>query len=119
MEEGSIVKVPFITADGQIKKRPAVILKVFPAYNDFLCAAISGKLHNEVKGLDVLIEKEHPDFQLSGLPWPSLIRLSYIGTASKESIEGVIGNISQKVHKQLIERLCDFLKSTKVPDYPL
>jgi len=41
MKEGRIVLTPILQADGKMKNRPALILRVMPAYGDFLVCGIS------------------------------------------------------------------------------
>ena len=60
MEEGSVVRVSLIESDNKTRSRPALLLKKVPPHNDWLLCVISGKLHNEVKGLDVIIDKQTP-----------------------------------------------------------
>jgi hypothetical protein len=43
MEEGRVVRVAFQQADGEVKLRPAVVLKNLPAGPDLVVCAVSGK----------------------------------------------------------------------------
>jgi mRNA interferase MazF len=71
VEEGAIVRVSLPESDGKVRSRPALILKKIPPHNDYLLCAVSGKLHKYVEGLDILIDKNHPDFAASNLKYPS------------------------------------------------
>jgi mRNA interferase MazF len=50
MKEGDVVLTPIPQADGSIKNRPAIILREFPPYKDFLVRGVSSQLHQQVKG---------------------------------------------------------------------
>jgi mRNA-degrading endonuclease toxin of MazEF toxin-antitoxin module len=52
MKEGDVVLTPLPQADGQIKNRPAIILRGMPPYGDFLVCGVSTQLHQEVAGFD-------------------------------------------------------------------
>jgi mRNA interferase MazF len=109
VEEGEIIRVPLPESDGKTRSRPALIIKKVPPYNDFLVCAISGKVHNEVPGLDIVIDSNHHDFSLSGLKYPSLIRVSFLYTFSAQHIEGVIGKISKETLGLAKENIKKFL----------
>lgn len=50
MKEGNVVLTPVPQADGNIKNRPAILLREFPPYKDFLVCGVSTQLHQAVKG---------------------------------------------------------------------
>ena len=45
MKEGDIVLTPVPQADGSIKNRPAILVREFPPYKDFLVCGVSTQLH--------------------------------------------------------------------------
>jgi len=47
--------MPLPQADGKIKIRPALILRIMPNYNDLLVCGISKQLHQCVKEFDEII----------------------------------------------------------------
>nr|VFK53666.1 MAG: PemK-like, MazF-like toxin of type II toxin-antitoxin system [Candidatus Kentron sp. TUN] len=55
MTEGDIVLTPFPQADGKVKNRPALILREFPPYGDFLVCGISTQIRQAVPGFDDII----------------------------------------------------------------
>jgi mRNA interferase MazF len=110
MKEGMIALVALPQADGQIKKRPVLLLKALPRYNDFLVCGISSQLKQEVKGIDLVIDNNHPDFKQSGLKTTSLMRLLYIAVVNSSVMPGAIGKISQKTLSDVQNRLGDFIK---------
>ncbi|HLG35593.1 MAG TPA: type II toxin-antitoxin system PemK/MazF family toxin [Bacteroidia bacterium] len=109
MEAGSVVKIAFVQADNKIKFRPAVILKEFKPYHDYLVCGISSNIGLEVKGFDIVIDEHNPDFQTWGLTHRGLIRLGFLQTIPGNMISGVIGNISSETHRKLVKNLAGYL----------
>ncbi|HWP93712.1 MAG TPA: transcriptional regulator [Thermodesulfobacteriota bacterium] len=103
-----------LQADGNIKKRPAVVLREMPRFRDFLVCGISTQLHQQVKGFDEIISRADADFSTSGLLSDSLIRLGFLSVIPLKDIEGAIGTISPKRHKRLLKSLCDYLIGKRV-----
>ena len=62
MKEGDVVLTPLPQADGQVKNRPAIILRAMPPYGDFLVCGVSTQLHHEVAGFDDRIRPSDADF---------------------------------------------------------
>lgn len=67
MQEGSVVIAVIQQADGQLKKRPAVVLRELPGYHDLLICGVSSQLHQALKGFDEIISRSDADFAASGL----------------------------------------------------
>ena len=88
MTEGDIVLTPLPQADGQIKNRPAIMLRAMPPYGDFLVCGVSTQLHQEVVGFDDPIRPGDADFATSGLKAPSLIRLGFLAVLPATSLLG-------------------------------
>jgi mRNA interferase MazF len=55
MKEGDVVLTPLPQADGKLKNRPAVVLRVMPQYGDLLVCGVSTQVHQEVAGFDETI----------------------------------------------------------------
>lgn len=109
MKAGDVVRWSFMQGDGQRKFRPAVIVAVVPPFNDLLVCAISTQLHREIKDLDVLLDPKHPDFQRTGLQFPSLIRVAQLTTLPDKVIQGSIGEVSQATIAEIRKRLRNWL----------
>ena len=109
MTEGDVVLTPVPQADGTIKNRPAILLREFPPYQDFLVCGVSTQLHQEVKGFDDIVSSSDADFAASGLRSESLIRLGFIAMLPRTKIAGSIGAISSERHKSLLKALADYL----------
>lgn len=109
MEPGDVIITSFAQADGVKKYRPAIILAVFPPFNDLLVAAVSTQLHHLVEGFDELILVNDEDSVSSGLQTDSLIRMGYIVTVSPRIVHGVIGSVSPSRLDRLRDNLISFL----------
>ena len=96
MKEGDVVLTPIPQADGSIKNRPAILLREFPPYKDFLVCGVSSQLHQQVKGFDDIVSSSDPDFAASGLKSESLIRLGFLAMLPRVKIAGSIGAISSE-----------------------
>jgi mRNA interferase MazF len=105
MKERDVVLTPLPQADGQVKNRPAVVLRVMPPHGDLLVCGVSTQLHQEVVGFDDVIRPGDGDFADSGLKAPSLIRLSFLAVLPRSGFAGAIGAITQERHQRLVERL--------------
>jgi mRNA interferase MazF len=109
MKEADIVLTPILQADGQMKNRPALILREMPRFKDFLVCGISTQLHQKVKDFDEIISKKDADFAGSGLVVDSLIRLAFLAVLPSTKIIGSIGSISNKRHRKLLKNLSSYL----------
>jgi len=112
MNEGDVVLAPLPQADGQLKYRPAIVLRKMPPFGDLLICGVSTQLHLQVKAFDDLIQSGDSDFATSGLKADSLIRLGYLAVMPGGSISGRIGKISLSRHTQLPQRLCRHLQAS-------
>ena len=109
VQEGDIILTDIPQANGQIKSRPALVLRQILPFNDFLLYGISSQLRHAVPNLDIIIDKTHPDFQHSGLTVPSLVRVTFLTVKPLNTIAGAIGYISHSTHQQLLKNLSDYL----------
>lgn len=109
MQEGDIVLTPLPQADGQIKNRPAILLRAMPPYQDYLLCGISTQLQQEAKGFDEIIAPGDSDYGASGLVTKSLIRLGFLAIVPSRKIVGVIGSISASRHQRLLKKLSEHL----------
>jgi mRNA interferase MazF len=110
VKEADVVLTPLPQADGQIKNRPAIVLRAMPPYGDLLLCGVSTQLRQEVEGFDDPIGPADPDFSTSGLKAPSLVRLGFLAVLPTSSLVGVIGFISESRHQKLLGRLSRHLR---------
>lgn len=102
--------VDFVQSDGKIKRRPALLLRQMPPFNDWLLCRISTQLHQKVEGFDILLSSEHVYFVETGLLKDSIIRLGFLAVLSSGQIPGRIGAVSSEIIKLALERLSAHLK---------
>ncbi len=110
MKPGDVVRWAFVQGDGQRKFRPAIVLGMVPPYNDWLVCSVSSQLQREVKGLDLLIDEQHPDFERMGLRVASLVRVAQLTTLPDKAIQGALGDVSPATLDLLKTRLREWLK---------
>ena len=110
MKPGDVVRWTFVQGDGQSKMRPAIVLGSVPPFNDWLVCAVSSQVQREVKGLDVLIDERHSDYQRMGLRSASVIRVAQLTTLPDRSIQGSIGSVSKATLDLLKSRFREWLK---------
>lgn len=105
MKEGDVVLTPLPQADGEIKPRPALLLRRLPPFGDFLTCGITSKLERAVRGFDDVIRRSDADFGPSGLIADSVIRLGFLAVLPRSRIVGSIGTVSSSRHHRLLVRL--------------
>ena len=109
MTEGDVVLTPVPQANGQIKNRPAIVLREMRPYGDLLVCGVSAQLSQRVPSFDEVIRPADADFAASGLVSASLIRLGFLAIVPRRSVAGSIGAISPERHKRLLKTLSDYL----------
>ena len=110
MKSGDIVLIALPQSDGQIKKRPSLLLKQMPGHGDWLVCGISTQLHHFINGFDEKLDASHADYVISRLKAPSIIRLGFLTVVPAARIPGVLGNVSQNTLKKLTGNLVNYLK---------
>lgn len=105
--EGQITLFNFPQTDQkQGKLRPALILRKLPNnLNDYLICMISSQIHTLIPELDELIGMEDPDFAISGLKQPSVIRILRLAVVNKSIFLGKIGQIDNERIKRIRRKL--------------
>jgi len=109
MKEGDVILTPIPQADGNVKNRPAIVLREMPSYGDLLVCGVSTQLHHYVHGFDEIITPADADFTSSGLVAASLIRLSFLAVLPHRNILGSIGSIAPERHRRLLQALSGYL----------
>ena len=105
--KGRIVLVPFPFDDlSATKARPAVCLtEPIGKYKHVVLAFISSRLTSDLSESDVVIDSGNPDFVMTGLKVPSVIRLHRITTVTASIIQRELGQLSPQIQEQLTVRL--------------
>jgi mRNA interferase MazF len=109
MNEGDVVLTAVPQADGQVKNRPALVLRKLPPFDDLLVCGISTQLHQQVVGFDEIIAQTDSDFAASGLKASSLIRLGFLSVLPISRVIGTIGSVAPARHQRLLQNLADHL----------
>lgn len=111
MKQGDIILTPLPQANGQIKNRPALFLRVMPPFDDALVCGISSQLQQRVLNFDEVITRQDEDFADSGLLADSVIRLGFLAVIPHNKIVGAIGRIAPQRHRRLLQNLSDHLRA--------
>jgi mRNA interferase MazF len=98
-----IIDFPF-TDSGQSKIRPALVVQ-----NDrdnqkirkTVIAMITGNLRRQGDPSHLHVDPGHPDGVSSGLSFPSLVSCNYLFTVEQNSIQQVIGHLSDLLKQRL------------------
>ena len=109
MTEGSVILVRLPQADGRLKTRPALVLRLMAPFGDLLICGISTQLNQQVAGFDEIVSASDADFAFMGLDGTSLIRLGFLTSQPRRGVAGVIGAVSAERHQRLLRRLSAYL----------
>ena len=110
--EGKIIVTVF-PQDKQQKLRPALVLRVFPKYGDVLICGITSQLHQYTEGFDLMLDKQDPEFDKTGLKHTGICRLSMLTMLSVSDINGAIGEVGADTHMGLLKTLAEYLVKIK------
>ncbi|MCP5542210.1 MAG: type II toxin-antitoxin system PemK/MazF family toxin [Akkermansiaceae bacterium] len=111
MNPGDTILARLQQADGQIKRRPALILTKMPPYNDLLICGISSQIRQAVEGFDEVISESDPDFGKSGLKATSLFRIGMVTTIPRTATLGALGSIPRDRLNRLLHNLSEHIKT--------
>lgn len=111
MKEGSVVRIALQQHDGKFVKRPAVLIKKHSRYDDCIVCGISKSIGLAASSVDIVVTEKDEDFKTWGLDYSGVIRTCFLFTISSKHIEGTIGNLTQRTHRQIINNLVRFLSS--------
>ena len=103
---GDIVVIEFPYSHlKEAKRRPVLILKV-PKGEDIIVSQITSSSYE--KSVEILIKKE--DFRQGSLKRESNVRIDKIASIEKSLIKYKIGSLKQEKIKEILEKICSFLK---------
>ena len=63
-----------------------------------------------VEGSSLLITKDHPEFPLTGLKLPSVVRFDKVATIDQRFVIGVLGKLGPKLREEANRILCNIFK---------
>lgn len=105
MTKGTVILTPFPFTNlaGQ-KNRPAVVLSLSRQGEDVVVAFISSVVRDPTE-TDLLISKNHPDFEATGLKKDSVIKLDKLATISRKIVRGRLGDLSPELLEEVNKKL--------------
>jgi 3-deoxy-manno-octulosonate cytidylyltransferase (CMP-KDO synthetase) len=115
VKPGQLILASLRQADGQIKPRPALVLREWEPFGDVLTCGISTQFRHHVPSVDEFIHATDPDFASSGLDVDSLIRLGFLGTIPRRDFRGYIGRVNDERLHRLLRRLSSILQPGPKP----
>ena len=90
--------------------RPAVCLTNPVGTNlHIIVAFITSQITTELLETDIVLNTSHPDFAVSGLRKPSILRLDHLMTIRKSLILRELGMLSSNTQAEIAEKLCKLL----------
>jgi mRNA interferase MazF len=112
MVKFSIVLVSFPFDDlSTTKVRPALCLTdSIGTYQHVILAFISSKVGDYQLPSDIIVNEKEPDFSETGLKLTSLIRLHRVATLPTELIRRNLGNLPERLHYPVYDRLMGLFK---------
>ncbi|HWQ18926.1 MAG TPA: type II toxin-antitoxin system PemK/MazF family toxin [Methanotrichaceae archaeon] len=104
--KGDIVFVRFPYTDlTATKPRPALVLH--EEGNEAVVAYISSRVPITPSATDVLVLKNMPSFNLTGLKRDSVIKLSVVATLKNWFIEGLFGDVDDILRAEINQKLSE------------
>jgi mRNA interferase MazF len=79
-------------------------------HDDYLVLFISSQLRTAVPGMDVILGRQHPAFNASGLRVPSVLRIGKLATISSTLILGPLGRLDDALVADVVRRLIDLVE---------
>ena len=102
--KGKLVLIPFPFTDlKSAKLRPALV--IYEGNIDVIVMFVSSKMPTKPSQNEIIINQNHPEYQLTGLKVPSVIRLDKVATVLKSLIIGEIGELGPTLRTEVNDRL--------------
>jgi mRNA interferase MazF len=107
--KGKIVLIPFPFTDLTASKlRPALV--IYEGERDIIVSFISSKIPQFPMETEVLLERNHPSFEATGLKTDSIIKLDKLATVLKTLLIGEIGKADENLKVEINKRLGNIFK---------
>lgn len=74
---------------------------------------ISSQIHQEVPGLDVVLQPSDPDFGRTGLKKPSVIRVTRLAVVASGTLQGAVRTLVEPRLRGIRARLAEWLCSER------
>lgn len=107
---GQIVLTPFPYTDlSSAKLRPVLMLRPASRFDDWLVCMVSSRIEQAEPGLDEVLSPIEPDFVVSGLKAPSVLRLARLAVLDGSLLAGSIGTIDDTRLSRIRQRLARWI----------
>ena len=102
--KGKIVLIPFPFTDLSSKKlRPCLV--IYEGEYDVIVCPISSKINKYNPETSVLVDENHPEYELTGLKVSSIIILNKVATIHKFLIYGILGELGEELKEEVNKKL--------------
>jgi len=99
-----MVDVPYLDATQSVR-RPALVVSDTSQMLDVVIVGITSRIRAPLPPTHYIIDRNHPDWQNSGLRLDSVVRCDRLFTVQHADIERVIGHLSQGTLQHIEVRL--------------
>lgn len=99
-----LVDVPYLDATQSVR-RPALIVSDPGQMLDLIIAGITSRLRDPLPPTHYILDRNHPDWAVSGLKLDSAIRCDRLFTVQHANVHRTIGHLSQGTMQQVDSRL--------------
>ena len=110
-QPGDIVLAVFPFTDlSDAKRRPCVVLATAESPGDFIVAFITTGAPARFPRFGVLVDPSHPDWKLTKLKCPSVIRADRLCTLNTKVMSGRIGVLSEDLRHAVRQQLNELFR---------
>jgi len=107
--KGKIVLIPFPFTNLSSKKlRPCLV--ICEGDYDVIVCPISSKINKYNQETCILIDENHPEYELTGLKVSSIIILNKVATIHKSLIYGILGELGDDLKNEVNSKLSKIYK---------
>lgn len=102
LDIGQLVTIPFPFSDIQkLKPRPVLVISQSDHYGDFICLAVTSKIH-EIDAVPIV----QADMKEGVLPLASWVRTDKIFTLNESLVIKIVGQLHQSTFEKIRTELC-------------
>jgi mRNA interferase MazF len=102
-----LLRFPF-TDLSAAKLRPVLVLTQPNSQGDFVAVQVTSQLHHSVQA-----ELTNSDFELGGLPKPSIVRPDKIFTLNQDLVARRVGKMKDAAFDRILHAICQYLSCGK------
>ena len=113
LNRGDVILISFPFTDlTSMKVRPTIVISsdlLNRSSQDITVSFISSVIPSQIESTDFLITSSESDFQITGLKKNSVFKMAKIVTLSKNLVQRKIGKVSDRIKRELDNRLKEAL----------